>query len=89
MFALLKNFPLHPHFLKMLSDPIQGPEVMNRLEKLVHCMPLTWIAFDPLTPEAWRDEMCRRLGWKMNPDLSCVAPELDKSLIKRPDQCAL
>jgi hypothetical protein len=83
---LTNHFPPNDEFLRSLSS---RPQVADQLEKIVKCVPLNWIAFHPATPAPWAADFCRRLGWTMNPDLSCIAPNKNRSLQKYPESCGL
>jgi len=81
---LLGKFPPDLAYLNRLPTDEETP---RNLELLARCVPLTWIAFDPGVPALWREQMCRRLGWNMNADLTCIAPDKTLPLQRFPDEC--
>jgi hypothetical protein len=81
---LTQRFPPSMSYLHQLPVDRATPEL---IEKFARCVPLTWIVFDPAVPKDFRDEMCRRLGWQMNPSLSCVSPNKGTPLQRFPDEC--
>jgi hypothetical protein len=85
--ALLNRFPYLPQFFTALNDPIEGPKISASLETLVRCVPLKWIAFDPATSPAWREDFCKRLNWKLNADLICAGSSLEGPLNQKPEEC--
>ena len=85
--AMLNRFPYHPQFFKALNDPIEGPRIADQLEKFARCVPLTWIAFDAATSPAWREDLCRRLGWRLHTDLACTADSLASPLKNSAEEC--
>jgi len=81
---LATRFPANMNYIRRL--PNDSLSALN-LERLARCVPLTWIVFDPVTPEAWREGVCRRLGWTMTPELTCVSPNRAQRLERFPDGC--
>lgn len=85
---MAQKFPARPEYLQQLNTDTQVREQTEReLERLARCIPLTWLVFDPATPLSWREQMCRRLGWTLNPDLTCIAPDKGAPLQRLPDAC--
>jgi hypothetical protein len=81
---LTRKFPPSVAYLNQLP---QDQTTVATLERYARCVPLTWIIFDPAVSTQWRDDVCRRLGWKMNPDLSCISPTKGAPLQRYPDEC--
>jgi hypothetical protein len=81
---LTKQFPPSLEYLRQLPHDEKSTEL---LEKFARCVPLTWIIFDPAVDAGWRERACARLGWKMNPDLSCISPDKGAPLKRFPDDC--
>ena len=82
--SLYQRFPTSNEYLARLeSDPAAEAEVV----KLARCVPLGWIAFDPMTPPAWRERTCAKLGWRLFEDLSCVDPAPVTPLMRSPRVC--
>ncbi|MGZ3722558.1 MAG: hypothetical protein ACXVA9_06490 [Bdellovibrionales bacterium] len=81
---LTSKFPPSMDYLRQLPQDQMTPAL---LEKFARCVPLTWIIFDPAVPQDWREGICRRLGWQMNPSLSCISPNKGAPLQRFPDDC--
>lgn len=81
---LNQRFPPNNEFLGHISENRQANDL---LEKMVNCVPLNWIVFHAATPRPWAEGFCQRLGWQLNPDMSCVSPQKGRPLVKLPDEC--
>jgi hypothetical protein len=81
---LAELFPPRMDYINRLP---YDQKTVSELERLVHCVPLSWIVFDPAVVKDWREEMCRRLGWRLNPDLSCVSPNKGAPISTYPEAC--
>ncbi|MGE0528414.1 MAG: hypothetical protein AB7G93_16635 [Bdellovibrionales bacterium] len=83
--TLLQRFPLNPQTLQRIdkNDALLEAD----LRRIIRCVPLTWIVFDDHTPLLWRERFCRSLGWSINPDLSCVAPDQTPPFRNHPARC--
>jgi hypothetical protein len=77
-------FPVDTGYLSALDHNLV---VTDQITRLVRCVPLSWIAFDPHTPRFWAMNLCRGLGWHLNDDLTCVAPDHSHPLERYPDEC--
>lgn len=78
---------LFPPTMELVHVLRTEPRVAQALEKVVRCVPLSWLVFDPVVDSEWRQEFCNRLGWTLNPDLSCVDPAEHRPYAQRPDRC--
>lgn len=81
---LVERFPPTMEFLSSLDNNLV---VRDQLRKLADCVPMSFIAFDEHVPKRWREETCAGLGWKMNPDLTCVSPRKGQPLARLPHTC--
>lgn len=81
---LANMFPPSMELIKILNSE---PRIAQNLIRMAKCIPLNWIVFDPVVDPQWRQSVCDQLGWKMNPDLSCVDPGAHKPFAMRPDRC--
>ena len=77
-------FPPTDDYLKGLP---QDPKATTLIEKFARCVPLNWIVFHQAVPAGWAADVCRRLGWTLYSDMSCIAPKRDNSIAKWPEQC--
>lgn len=93
---LVERFPPSMDYLATLdvNASKRGPAGLDnrylataQLRRLAECVPLSFIAFDEHVPQAWRNETCASLGWKMNADLTCVSPRKGQPLAKLPHTC--
>ena len=81
---LESRFPPTERYVKQLpTDETSRIELL----RLARCVPLGWIVFDSHVPAPWREGVCRDLGWQLNADLSCVAPDHSTPLQRFPDDC--
>lgn len=78
---------LFPPTMELIQILNTEPRVAQALEKIIRCVPLSWIVFDPVVDAGWRQGVCDRLGWKLNPDLTCVDPAEHRPYAQRPDRC--
>lgn len=81
---MIGKFPVDLRFLASLPT---NQSVGFEIERLVRCLPLNWIVFDPATPSPWREDMCKKLGWNMTAELSCISPKPDLPLQRLPTDC--
>jgi hypothetical protein len=84
---LWSQFPATSEFVTKVS---QSPEILNRLDKLVSCVPLSWIIFHPAIDPRIGAQVCQRLGWNYHSDQTCVAPATFARKYQRPpESCGL
>lgn len=82
---LTRKFPPTLDYLRQLPTDTHSAD---ELERLARCVPLTWIVFDPAVPVEWGQNLCRRLGWVLDPKIpSCISPNKDAPLKRFPDEC--
>lgn len=81
---LTERFPPVIGFIEALDKNFV---IVDQMQRLARCVPLSWIAFDPVVPAGWRERLCRQLGWRMHPDLTCVSPSKGRSLERSAHEC--
>lgn len=82
---IMRRFGLHPQIIEAIQR--NDPRLLNGLESLVRCAPLTWLFFDERVPLPWQNQACQRLGWTLYPNGACVAPDPSTPMVKPPEQC--
>lgn len=81
---MTNRFPPQQNFINMLTSTTA---IADALERVVTCVPLSWIAFDRSVPPQWAAEFCNRLNWKMNSDYTCVSQGPHLPFRQFPDRC--
>lgn len=80
---MLRTYPLHPEFLKVLDSE----NVKSHFQNFVRCTGLQWVAFDRRVPVSWRRQFCQSQGWQMSEADICVAPFPHQKLKQKPELC--
>jgi hypothetical protein len=60
-------------FNKALASPAHTRAFHDRFIRFARCAKLDWVIFYERVPEAWRQELCRSLGWEPVSEDACAS----------------
>jgi hypothetical protein len=84
--AAVEAFPATSEFVGALARDLVTP---LRLQKLVRCIPLSFVVFDPVVPRELAQSYCTGFGpgWRLFDDGVCSSPQRGAPLVHTPDEC--
>ncbi len=81
---MIERFPASMDFIRSLST---NPIASLRLKRLVNCVPLSFVVFDPVVPLNWARQTCKEIGWRLDTQGVCLAPDRGRAFERFPDEC--